>query len=285
MKPEPATSAFEQLVIDLTPRYGPGEARSIARIVFEDAFGTKRPAERVFSTEEETQFLHLRQLLLGGEPLQYVLGMADFFGYRFQVSPEVLIPRQETEELVAWVLADLQRQPTGMKILDVGTGSGCIAVTLARKMPTAEVWAIDLSAGALAVATENARRLGALVQFQQLDVLDEKEWEQLPDFECIVSNPPYIPESEAILMPEHVLRFEPHQALFVDNEDPLLFYRRIADLALLKLTTSGTLFLECNEFNAGEVAELLRQKGFTEVVLRHDLAGAERMVRGVSPGK
>lgn len=279
MKPLAPSNAFEQLIADLTPRYGTGEARSIARIVFEDAFGTKQPATYHFKPEEEPRFLSIRQRLLAGEPLQYVLGMADFFGYRFKVSPAVLIPRQETEELVAWVISSLKNAPGHPLVLDIGTGSGCIAVTLAKKCPAAEVWASDISADALALAAENARQLDAAVRFVQNDIREAGSWAQWPDLDCVVSNPPYIPRGESTLMPGHVLQHEPHLALFVEEEDPLFFYRRISAFAQQKLKQGGLLFFECNEFNARRVAEMLHVLGFVSIELRRDLSGADRMIK------
>lgn len=151
---------FEHLILDLTPRYGPGEARSIARIVFEDAFGTRRPAEKVFSEMEELQFPDIRRRLLLGEPVQYVLGQADFFGLKFKVNPAVLIPRQETEELVAWALEVLkERALPHPAVLDVGLGSGCIGITLKAKRPDIRLYGLEKSPAALEVASENARRI------------------------------------------------------------------------------------------------------------------------------
>lgn len=273
------SNAFGQLVADLTPRYGAGEARSIARIVFEDAFGARQITNHVFSPEDEVRFLAIRQRLLHGEPLQYVLGMADFYGFKFKVSPEMLIPRQETEELVSLAISHVRKMPGRPMVLDIGTGSGCIAVSLAKKCPHAEVWAIDISSGALEVAKENAEQLGASVQYVLLDILDSNSWAQLPGFDIVVSNPPYIPRREAGLLPEHVLHHEPSLALFVADEDPLLFYRRISEFALQKLSATGLLLFECNEFNASEVADLLRNGGFSDVELLRDLSGADRIVK------
>lgn len=279
MRPGLPVNAFDQFVAELASRYGAGEARSIARIVFEDAFGARRPAAKVFSAEEETRFLTLRQRLLSGEPVQYVLGQADFFGFKLKVTPAVLIPRQETEELTAWAISIL-KEKTAPSALDIGTGSGCIAIALAKKCPSADVWATELSPAALALAEENAARLGARVAFRLHDISAAEKWTELPDFDLIVSNPPYIPRRESALMPEHVLRHEPHLALFVPDDDPLLFYRLIADFSTKKLRGAGVLLLECNEFNASQVADLLREKGFAGVEIRRDLAGAERMVGG-----
>lgn len=277
MRPDLPANAFDQLVADLTPRYGAGEARSIARIAFEDAFGTRQPAEKVFSAGEETRFLTIRQRLLAGEPVQYVLGQADFFGLKFNVTPAVLIPRQETEELADRAVKFLKKNP-GARALDIGTGSGCIAAVLALKCPASEVWATDVSPEALALAGENARRLGAPVTFRRHDILPAESWDELPGFDLVVSNPPYIPRREAALMPGHVLRHEPHLALFVEDDDPLLFYRAIADFSKKKLPPGGALLLECNEFNAAQVADLLREKGLSGVQMHQDLSGADRIV-------
>ncbi|MCK6694697.1 MAG: peptide chain release factor N(5)-glutamine methyltransferase [Thermoanaerobaculia bacterium] len=286
MKPTPPVNAFGQLVLDLTPRYGPGEARSIARIVFEDAFGARRPAEKVFSEVEERQFLDIRRRLLLGEPVQYVLGQADFFGLKFKVNPTVLIPRQETEELVAWVLEWLkERGLPHPAVLDVGLGSGCIGITLKAKLPEIRLFGLEKSPAALDLAAENARHILGDQTFTFVcgDILSPSAEQLFPDPDVIVSNPPYIPLREQTLMPEHVRKYEPGLALFVENDDPLLFYRAIAGFARRKLRPGGALFFECNEFNAGEVAALLRAEGLKNVALRKDLSGAERMVQGELP--
>jgi len=271
------------LVEQLTPRYGEGEAKSIARIVFEDVFDHGRAFE-------ELRFSEILQRLSAGEPVQYVLGVADFFGLKFKVSPAVLIPRQETEELVAWVLEYLKTFPPvhAPRLLDIGLGSGCIAITLKKKMPGLQLFGLEKSPTALAIAIENADRILNIslsqnhnIQLLQGDILNRSEWDLFPPLDVVVSNPPYIPHSEKSLVPEHVLAHEPALALFVDDPDPLLFYSAIADFSLEKLRPGGVLFFECNEFNATEVAKMLRQKGFSKVELRKDLAGAERMTKGI----
>jgi release factor glutamine methyltransferase len=274
---------FEQLTLDLTPRYGAGEARSIARIVFEDAFGARRPGEKAFSPDEVLRFEDIRRRLLQGEPVQYVLGQADFFGLKFAVTPAVLIPRQETEELVAWVLDWLKTQSIVFPhILDIGLGSGCIAVALKHKRREIQVFGLEKSAEALALATENARNLlgnGAFTFFQS-DILAPDTHPNLPPLDVVVSNPPYIAQQERDLMPEHVLAHEPEMALFVEGDDPLLFYRAIGLFAQRNLAPGGALFLECNEFNAPQVADLLGHIGFARIELRRDLSGADRLVMG-----
>ncbi|MFN4254603.1 MAG: peptide chain release factor N(5)-glutamine methyltransferase [Saprospiraceae bacterium] len=274
-------TVFDQLTADLTPRYGHSEARSIARIVFEDAFGTKSYSEKKFNPEEATIFADIRARLLRGEPVQYVVGQAAFFGSMFRVSPAVLIPRQETEELVDWALQILKTLHSATpKILDIGTGSGCIPIILKKQWPQAELTATDISHDALEIAQENAQQHDVFVHFQANNILDREGWATLPEFDLIVSNPPYIPRSEAELMPDWVKDHEPHLALFVLDEQPLLFYETIADFALEKLRPGGALLFECNEFNAKKVHHLLFEKGFSGVELRRDLLGKPRMVGG-----
>lgn len=274
-------SAFERLVHDLTPRYGTSEARSIARIVFADALGYRTPPTAL-STAEERRLTPIRKRLLAGEPVQYVLGQADFFGLKFRVSPSVLIPRQETEELVALALRWLNaRSKSRPAVLDIGLGSGCIGITLKRRRPDARLFGIEKSSQALAVALENARTLlgESEYTFIEADILQPEtvpfHW---PVFDLILSNPPYVRPQERHLMLEHVLAHEPHEALFVEGNDPLLFYRIIAHFAQQRLAPGGGLFFECNEFNARRVALLLETAGFSNVALQQDLSGADRIV-------
>ncbi len=280
------------LIQALSPRYGLAEAGGIARIVLEDVFQVHRKPESVFVSEwTSAQTDDLQQIirrLQAGEPVQYVVGTADFFGLVFQVNPAVLIPRQETEELAAWVLEYLRHLDTenNVSLLDIGLGSGCIAITLKKKFPKLQLFGLEKSADALSLATRNAQRiLGASADFRFLqgDILQISDWQAFPALDVIVSNPPYIPSAEKELMPEHVLAHEPPLALFVSDEYPLVFYRTIADFALEKLRPGGVLFFECNEFNAAQVADLLTEKGFLQVVLKKDLSGYDRMVRGFFP--
>jgi len=278
-----ANLARNFLVEQLTPRYGEGEAKAIASIVFEDVFDHGRAFE-------EVRFAEILQRLVAGEPVQYVLGEADFFGLKFKLSPAVLIPRQETEALVAWVLESLKifsplSSPT---LLDIGLGSGCIGITLKKKMPGIQLIGLEKSLAALAIAEENAERILNIpisqypnFQFFEGDILNPSDWDLFPQLDLVVSNPPYIPHSEKNLVPEHVLAHEPALALFVDDPDPLLFYRSIADFSLEKLRPGGMLFFECNEFNASDVAVMLWEKGFENVEIRKDLSGAERMAKGI----
>ena len=266
----------QALTKSIQPIYGTREAASIARIVFEDAF-------QIFDHHSKKEFLPtdkllaIQQRLLQQEPVQYILGQADFYGLKFKVSSDVLIPRPETEELVYWILETNQSiEPT---ILDIGTGSGCIPITLKKKLPKAIISGLDVSENALKIARENGVLNEVVLFFIQLDILQKSAWDDLPDYDIIISNPPYIPHSESDLMPTWVKDYEPALALFVEHPDPLLFYRMIADFAASHLTSKGYLFFETNEFNASEVALLLEEKAFQDVVIQKDMSGKERMIR------
>ncbi len=262
----------------MTPLYGSREAHSAAAVVAERFCGFTRrdyivepDAPAVFSGDAE---LVLRQLL-DYRPVQYVVGQADFCGMTFEVGEGVLIPRPETEELVDWIAKS--SGGAACRILDVGTGSGCIAVSLAAQMPHCRVTALDISEQALGYARRNARRNGAEVDFVHADVLDPSL--DVGQFDIIVSNPPYVPASDASSMCRNVLDYEPHLALFVPDDDVLLFYRAVADLALRSLAPRGSLFFEVYENAARQTAEMLSGKGFSQVCLRDDLNSKPRMVR------
>lgn len=272
------------LIQDLTAPYGEGEAISLARIVFEDVFFWRSgQPERELRAEEYARFLSIQKRLLGGEPLQYVLGQADFFGLKLQVGPGVLIPRQETEELVSWLLSTARQMDLDEgQVLDIGTGSGCIALACKKKLPKARVEAMDVSTEALEIARLNAQKLDLDIHFWQADILSvaaQTESEE-PSYDLIVSNPPYIPYQESKLMPKHVLAHEPALALFVAQPDPLIFYRRIMQFASHRLRPGGWLFFECNEFNAQELLQLAEASPFTHTSIRQDLSGKDRMWRG-----
>lgn len=212
-----------------------------------------------------------------GEPIQYVLRKTEFYGLMFHVTPDVLIPRPETEELVEWVLNEAGTHK--LKLLDIGTGSGCIAVTLAKKLPGSDVSACDVSEKALEVAALNARANQVSVHCFHQDVFDA--FTGTPPYDVVISNPPYVLESEKKEMEDNVLKFEPPQALFVPDESPLLFYERIADLALEILPTGGKLYFEIHQSKAKEVKAMLQSKGYMNVQVKNDIAGNARMVRAV----
>lgn len=264
----------------LSQRLGPEEAGQQAYWLLEALFDKSRTdvmMDRPFKlTEEEAEKLERSlQRLAAHEPIQYVLGQAPFYGRWFKVRPGVLIPRPETEELVHRIISRHQ-QNRALKILDIGTGSGCIAISLALELAGSRVMALDVSEAALALAKENAVRLQADVQFIQADILKEVPAEA-EGLDILVSNPPYVMEREAQLMQPNVLEWEPHLALFVKNDDPLLFYRRITEHATKLLKPGGSLYFEINEACGDGVAELLRQAGFTAIAILKDMQGKDRM--------
>ena len=272
---------LQQLIQTLTPLHGVAEARAIVYALLEDVFGLSKTDVLLgrfegLSATEKARFKECAARLSQGEPLQYVVGTAPFGNLTFEVTPSTLIPRPETLELVEWVATDEQVRPA-LRLLDIGTGSGCIAISLASLLPQATVSAWDISAEALAVARRNAERNGVAVDFKQVDVLHVTEAET---YDCIVSNPPYICEAEKADMTDSVLLHEPHTALFVPNTDPLRFYRAIAQLALSNLSPGGTLYFEINRAYGAETCNLLRDLGFCDVELRKDFYGNDRMVRG-----
>ena len=271
---------LQKLIQTLTPLHGVAEARAIVYALLEDVFGLSKTDVLLgrfegLSATEKARFKECAARLSQGEPLQYVVGTAPFGNLTFEVTPSTLIPRPETLELVEWVVAEQQEKPS-LRLLDIGTGSGCIAISLASLLPQATVSAWDISAEALAVARRNAERNGVAVDFKQVDVLHVTEAET---YDCIVSNPPYICEAEKAEMTDSVLLHEPHTALFVPNTDPLRFYRAIAELGMRCLSPGGTLYFEINRAYGAETCNLLRDLGFCDVELRKDFYGNDRMVR------
>lgn len=270
---------FLQMRQALSAVYDAREAHALALLVLEEVFGVSAVdvyADKVrnFSEEEHGSLANILQRLCNSEPVQYVLGYADFDGLRLAVSPATLIPRPETEELVAWVAAESAEKPC--RLLDVGTGSGCIAIALAHRLPQATVEAWDVSEEALAVARKNVESLGVNVGFTCCDLLAEPQTQGAFDF--IVSNPPYICESEQADMEAHVLRHEPHLALFVPNDDPLRFYRALARLGQRALSAGGSIFMEINQAYGAETAALFEAMGY-RTELRRDFFRKDRMLR------
>lgn len=209
-------------------------------------------------------------------PIQYIVGETAFYGLMFKVDKNVLIPRPETEELVEWIVQNYKNSES-RKILDIGTGSGCIAISLAKHLPNAKVSAIDISAEALSVAKNNAAINQVNVDFINADILTIQKLEG--NFDIVVSNPPYVRELEKDQMQQNVLSNEPHIALFVENENPLLFYHKIADLAKKHLTKNGILYFEINQYLGEETVDLLKTKGFKNIELKKDIYGVDRMVK------
>ena len=276
----------------LAPLYGEGEAKAIARMVYASRYGLTL-ADLLMGRDSEVPHEELQQMLQRleqGEPVQYVLGEELFCGRRFKVTPDVLIPRPETQELCQWIVEEATHHTPlpAHRLLDIGTGSGCIAVTLALELPQAHVTAWDISDRALAVARENAQRLGAAVTFQQVDALHLfnpltfSPFNPLT-FSLIVSNPPYICEQEKAHMAPNVLDHEPSLALFVPDDDPLLFYRSIARYAREALVPGGQLFFEINPLYRDELTAMLRDMGYTHIETRADQFGLQRMLKAQTP--
>jgi release factor glutamine methyltransferase len=233
--------------------------------------------QEVISDADKTHFLDILGQLKTSKPIQYILGETEFYGRTFRVNPAVLIPRPETEELVKWVVETVSTKTPSL--LDIGTGSGCIAISLKIEIPEAEVVAIDISADALALAQQNATFHKVPLTFIEKDVLHMHPTDFATTFDVLVSNPPYIAMAEKDSMKANVLANEPHVALFVPDNDPLIFYDRIAALAQEKLKPSGFLFFEINAHFGTEVLAMLVKKGFKQVKLRKDLSGKDRMVK------
>jgi len=274
------TPEFKKFIEAITPLYGEGEARSIARIVFEDAFQIYDFTKGNFPKKHLPQLNSIQKRLLNHEPVQYILGEADFYGLKFSVNESVLIPRPETEELVHWIIQTIGKKASGISILDIGTGSGCIPITLKKELPNCQVFGCDISLKALAIAKENAEKNKVEVDFLEVDILDQNQWKDLPKFDIIISNPPYIPSEEQHLMPKNVLQFEPHLALFVENKEPLIFYQTITEFFLEKAKSNAWLFFEMNEFNANKVFNLLTINKLNKIEIQKDMQDKDRMIRG-----
>ena len=265
---------------ELKPQFGENEASQMLNILIEYFFSLTRtqlalkPDFRL--TESEMLSLHNAvKELKTNKPVQYITGETEFYGMKFFVNKSVLIPRQETEELVDLIVA--REKEAGLKVLDIGTGSGCIAISLAKKLNQAEVTAIDVSAAALAVAKKNAEINEVSAIFLEEDILNPSQTSNT-QFDIIVSNPPYVTLSEKKQMQPNVLEFEPHLALFVENENPLVFYKAILIYASENLKTGGRLYFEINESLGKDASELLETNGFKDIKIHPDINGKDRML-------
>lgn len=274
--------AQQQLLFQLFHVYDEREARNIADLVMEHVTEWKR-IDRIInktvplSSIKEKELAEFTAQLLDHKPVQYVLHEAWFAGLRFYVDENVLIPRPETEELADWI----SKENSGGIILDIGTGSGCIPVSLKNKLALADIHACDISMGALAVAQRNALENKTVIQFHQIDFLDPEQRKSLPVFDVIVSNPPYIPQKDKQEMHRNVLDHEPHIALFVADNDPLIFYRAIAAFASDHLKKDGAIYVEIHESLGTDVAHLFIESGFAKTILRKDLQERDRMVKAM----
>jgi len=268
---------IDRIAARLAPLYDAREARNIARLYVSEAAQIPLPTlladpDAPLTIEGADEAI---AQLAAGRPVQYVTGTADFFGRRFAVREGVLIPRPETEELAAWIIADEKR---ARRILDIGVGSGCIAAILALELPEAEVFAADISAQALAVAAENCRALNARVVLRQADALGDLA-ERFPErFDLLVSNPPYVPERDRAAMRPNVRDYEPAEALFVPDDDPLRFYRAIARSGRRMLAPGGRLYFEIHHLAGDALRRMLSDEGYGAIRLRDDLNGKPRML-------
>jgi release factor glutamine methyltransferase len=270
---------FKDYVARLQELYPKQEAESLVLWLFEAYLGKKRMdlLKNEGLDKEPQELSQALENLLQGMPIQYILGKAPFYGREFFVSPAVLIPRNETEELVHLIIKENPNE--GLRILDIGTGSGCIPITLDLELNNPAVFGLDISEEALKIASQNAFLLHSKVKFSRLDILKV----ELPfeDLDIIVSNPPYVRHSEKEQMHTNVLAYEPHLALFVFDKDPLLFYRTISQKALKTLKSGGKIYFEINEAFGKETKELMENLGFEQVKIFEDLNGRQRMIRGI----
>jgi release factor glutamine methyltransferase len=293
-------SEAEQLVKNgLKDLYEQGEAEAITRLVIEHLTG-RTAAERKPGDDNNLPVQSVEQLnsiitrLQQHEPIQYIMNKSWFYGLELYVDNHVLVPRPETEELVDWIVKTIKQsgknvftktaaqsdETTTLKILDVGTGSGCIALALKKTMPRAEVWACDISDEVLTVARRNGSALDIRVDFQAMNFLDEGQQKQLPTVDLVVSNPPYVPLKDKSTMDRNVVEYEPHTALFVADNDALKFYRALIQFSRQRLFPSGAIFAEIHESLGYRVVNLFDEAGF-DVELRKDMQGKDRMVKAV----
>lgn len=279
--------AEQSLSAALQVIYDEREAANIADLVMEHLTGERRTARWLnrsnsldpAAIEKLDSFTHA---LLAHEPVQYVLQEAWFAGMQLYVNRDTLIPRPETEELVEWIVTDCrEKQDAYPQILDIGTGSGCIALALNKKIPGARVLGIDKSEAAIETAKRNTAEQNLSIRLRSFDFLDETQWPELDTFQIIVSNPPYIPQTEKAAMQPNVLNYEPHLALFVPDGQALLFYEKIAAFATSHLVEGGTVYVEINETYGAAIADLFRKKGFSFIEIRNDMQGKQRMIKAV----
>lgn len=277
-------AAIASIRKELADTFAKNEIDSLMFLIFEKIKGYSRTqflmaADEVLTENEKLEIQQIIARLKNHEPIQYILGITEFYGLPFYAVPGVLIPRPETEELVQMIIQE--NKISNPLILDMGTGTGCIPVSLRKRIPDSTVLACDISPVCIETAIRNAALNDCDISVFEYDILNNVPEIKLPQFDIIVSNPPYIRDSEKILMERNVLDFEPELALFVSDDDPLLFYRTIALFAQKQLKSGGRLYLEINEAFGAECSQMLQQKGFSEVLLKKDIHGKNRMIRAV----
>jgi release factor glutamine methyltransferase len=263
--------------------YEEGEAAQVTDWIMEKITGSKKTERMLYKNsilthDEEIQLRSYTDRLMQHEPVQYVLNESWFCGLKFYIDKTVLIPRPETEELVEWIISNCKFPVDELRILDIGSGSGCIPISLKRRLRKAEVWGCDINSDALAVAQKNADILGTEVNFMLLDFLNTAEQAKLPLFDIVVSNPPYVPEKDKTTMKPNVLGYEPAAALFVPDNDALVFYKAIAKFGKEHLNTAGSIYCEIHEDLGDAVVQLFNSHGFT-TQLKKDMQQKDRMIR------
>lgn len=273
---------MQHIIHAISGLYDEQEAKSIAFELLERELEVSRTQVLLNDCLPKYNQNHIKQCikrLQQGEPIQYITGVADFYDSTFTVNTDVLIPRSETEELVDLIIRDHPAEKP-LKILDIGTGSACIPITLKKHLPKADVYTIDISEKALAVAEENAKKHKVEIHFYALDVLND-DLSSLPNMDVLVSNPPYVRDLEKEFMHANVLNFEPHLALFVPDTNPLIFYHRIAELAKSKLNSAGKLYFEINEAFGKECQTFVTELGFRNVEIFKDMQMKDRILRAI----
>ena len=266
----------------LSDQYPSSELRSFHNWILESLLDYSTAdammnAEKSLQEETINELERVVQLLAKSKPIQQVFGHAWFYGCKFSVNEHVLIPRPETEELVDWILKD---DPNNKSLLDIGTGSGCIPISIAMNS-SVNVSSLDISENALLMAKENAKTLKTKIHFIHTDIMSDGVLNHLSQYDIIVSNPPYVLESDKQVMSDNVIKYEPHLALFVPNENALKFYLKISDIACKTLKPGGILYFEIHELKGKEMVELLKNKGFTQIELKQDMQGKDRMIKAL----
>ncbi len=266
----------------LSTQYPQEEISSFFYLLTDHYFGwskfeTHQKDNDIIPSENQQHFSEAIKRLKTHEPIQYIIGETEFYGLPFYVTKDTLIPRPETEELVEWILVDQKQSNDKSVVLDIGTGSGCIAISLAKELKNADVSAVDISEGAVDTAQKNAVLNNVEVTFNKRDILTTEILQN--SYDVIVSNPPYVRNLEKKMMQSNVLDFEPETALFVEDNDPLIFYKKIATLALQYLNDGGLLYFEINEYLGLEMKQLLEEIGFKNIIIKKDIYGKDRMMR------
>jgi release factor glutamine methyltransferase len=274
-------AAIASIRKELAGIYSANEIESLVFLIFEKLKGYTRTQfllakEEILTPENQFEIDQIVLRLKNQEPIQYILGETGFYGLPFYAVPGVLIPRPETEELVQWIIQE--NQLAKPNILDIGTGSGCIAISLQKNIPQSTVLACDISPVCIETARRNAALNGAELRVIEYNILNRTPEFKFPKLDILVSNPPYVRETEKLLMEKNVLEYEPELALFVPDADPLIFYSRIADFAQLHLKNGARLYFEINEAFGLECSEMLRGKGFSKITLKKDINGKDRMI-------